>query len=439
MSIQEKKEGTPSYHGSIVEDSYSDSYNGDQFVDVDRTDAGSSFWAYFNVVCVIAGTGTLGLPFALKQGGWFGLFILFLSWFMSTYTAIILIKCLYATGNKRLHNYKDVATVAFGALGGWVSFFFNAWITLGAPVLYMVLSGQNLNQLCEGTVGAIGDTYWTIISCVIVAIPFVLVKNMKEVAFMSAFGAVATAIVVIIVLAVSCVDQQHFTADDIAKHTHSPVIWDQFPIALATISFSFGGNIVYPHVEASMKKPQDWPKVVAAGLGTCAGLYFLTAIPGYYIFGDDVKSPVYNSISNGVPKIIAIVLMTIHVITAAPILVTSFSLDCEEMANISVERFGKWGEFAIRACLRIAIMVFVGVIAVVVPNFSALMSLIGAFANCLLIFVFPVCFYFRLTGIRNKPFYELAWCALIVLLGLVGLIFGSWSAIDDLKAAYASP
>ncbi|CAO3589053.1 unnamed protein product [Absidia cylindrospora] len=405
-------------------------------MDVDRSQAGSSFWAYFNIVCVIAGTGTLGLPFALKQGGWFSLFILFLAWFMSTYTAIILIKCLYVKGNKRLHNYKDVATAAFGAIGGWVSFFFNAWITLGAPILYMVLSGQNLNQLCKGTVGEIGDKYWTIISCVIVAIPFVLVKNMKEVAFMSAFGAFATAIVVLIVLVVSCIDQTHFTAEQIATHTHEPVIWSQFPISLATISFSFGGNIVYPHVEASMKKPKDWPKVAAAGLGTCAALYFLTAIPGYYIFGDAVASPIYNSISDGVPKIISIILMTVHVIMAAPILVTSFSLDCEEMANISVERFGKWGEFAIRACLRVLIIVFVGVIACVFTNFAALMSLIGAFANCLLIFVFPVLFYFRLTGFRNKPIYELAWCGLIVLLGIVGLIFGSWSSIDELRIAF---
>lgn len=40
--------------------------------------------AYFNVVCVIAGTGTLGLPYALAQGGWIGILILCLAWWMST-------------------------------------------------------------------------------------------------------------------------------------------------------------------------------------------------------------------------------------------------------------------------------------------------------------------------------------------------------------------
>ncbi|KAI9308299.1 transmembrane amino acid transporter protein-domain-containing protein, partial [Cunninghamella echinulata] len=384
MAYTEKKE-VVTYEGSVG-DHYSESFENGEFVDVDRSQAGSSYLAYANIVCVIVGTGMLGLPYALKQGGWFGLFILFLAWFMSTYTAIILIKCLYVVGNKRLLNYKDVATAAFGIVGGWVSFFFNAWVTLGAPILYMVLSGDNFHQLCKDTPAELDVNRWRIISCAIIAIPFIIVKNMKEVAFMSVFGVVATVIVVIIVLAISCIDQAHFTQATIDAIEHDGVIWDQFPVALATISFSFGGNIVYPHVEASMKNRKDWTKVCAAGLGTCALLYFLIAIPGYYIFGNTVKSPIYDSISDGVPKIIAIILMTVNILVSSPILLTSFSLDCEEMANITVERFGKWGEFGIRAVFRIIIMVVVGVIACSVPLFSALMSLIGAFANCLLIF-----------------------------------------------------
>lgn len=77
-------------------------------------------------------------------------------------------------------------------------------------------------------------------------------------------------------------------------------------------------------------------------------------------------------------------------------------------------------------------------IACVVPHFGALMSLIGAFANCTLIFVFPVIFYLKLTGIKNKPIYELAWCFLVVLLGIVGLVFGTIEAIKELIDAYSS-
>lgn len=406
-------------------------YANEGIIDINREHAGSSKLAYFNIVCVVAGTGTLGLPVALKQGGWIGLLILFLSWSMSIYTGIILIRCLYANGKTRLTTYKEVATSAFGWIGGWVTFFFNAWILLGAPILYMVLSGTNLNQLCKGTVAEIGDTPWIIISCAIVAIPFILVKTMKEVAWMSAFGALATIIVVLIVVVVAAIDKPN----QINVH-HDAVVWDMFPIALSTISFSFGGNVVYPHVEASMKKPRDWPMVVAAGLSTCAAMYFVTAISGYLIYGSTVVSPIYNSIPEGTARIVAIIVITLHVLMAAPILTTSFSLDIEEMFNITVERYGKVKEFLIRASIRIATMAVIGVVACTVPHFGALMSLIGAFANCALIFIFPVVFYLKLTGVRNKPYYELAWCLLVVILGIVGLVFGTIEAIKELIDAY---
>jgi hypothetical protein len=40
---------------------------------IDReSEGGSGFLAYFNIVCVVAGTGALSLPYALRQGGWIG-------------------------------------------------------------------------------------------------------------------------------------------------------------------------------------------------------------------------------------------------------------------------------------------------------------------------------------------------------------------------------
>jgi hypothetical protein len=34
----------------------------------ERPDQGSNLAAFFNIVCVVAGTGTLGLPFSLAKG-----------------------------------------------------------------------------------------------------------------------------------------------------------------------------------------------------------------------------------------------------------------------------------------------------------------------------------------------------------------------------------
>ena len=59
------------------------------------------------------------------------------------------------------------------------------------------------------------------------------------------------------------------------------------------------------------------------------------------------------------------------------------------------------------------------------------MSLIGALANCGLVFLLPILCYLRLTGWRNKRYYELLFCALTIFLGIIGCVFGT---IDAIKA-----
>ncbi|KAI8975790.1 transmembrane amino acid transporter protein-domain-containing protein [Mycotypha africana] len=388
---------------------------------VDRdTEGGSSFLAYFNVVCVVAGTGALSLPYALKQGGWID-------------SGIVLIRSLYYNGRTRLSSYQEVAEAAFGKIGGWISFFFTAVTLIGVPVLYILLAGQNIHSLCMGTAGELTFALWVIICTVVVAIPFIFFKSMKEVGFLSAFGMLCTVIVVLIVLVMAVKDKPN----QINVH-HDNVIWDQFPIALSSIVFSFGGNPVYAHVEAGMRHPQNWNKVILAGLSTCSAIYFLTAIPGYYVYGNQAQSPIYNSIPEGGAKIASEIIITLHVLMAVPILLTSFALDLEKMFGISSFNHSRPVEFLLRFTLRMALMVIICVLAIFVPFFGDFMSLLGAFSNCALILIFPVLFYLKLTGIRNKHWAELFLCFFVVLLGIVGLIFGTKSAIEALISDFAN-
>ncbi|KAI9272657.1 transmembrane amino acid transporter protein-domain-containing protein [Phascolomyces articulosus] len=401
--------------------------------DVDRTNGSTSFYAYYNIVCLVAGTGMLGLSSALKQGGWAGLVMVLLAWWMSSYTAVIMQKCMYKGKNRRLASFKEIATESFGAIGGWVSFFFTTWIYLGTPVLYLVLAAQNMNQLCAGTAGEIGRLPWTIIWCVVVGIPYIFLKSMNNIAWTSAFGMIAIMGTILITIVLAGID----APNQVDTSNHDNVIWEGFPIALATISFSFGGNVVYPNVEASMKNPKKWPITVVGGLSTCAMMYIAIAVCGYYVYGSDVVNPIYNSTPDGPARTVAIVLITVNVVVSAPIMLVSFALDVEDMLNVTVEKWGKTKEFILRFLLRTGIMVFVAVVGILIPFFDLLMSLIGAFANCAVILIFPVLFYLRLTGFRNKNILQHFWHFLIVLVGLVGLIFGTWTAIEDLIDAFA--
>jgi amino acid permease len=246
----------------------------------------------------------------------------------------------------------------------------------------------------------------------------VTLKTMKEITIVSAFGALCTAMAVFVVAIQAPMDAK--ANPNPLKYTHDSVIWTGFPSALSTIAFSYGGINTYPHVEHAMAKPWQWNYAVAAGLSTCSVLYFLTAVPGYWSYGASTQSPIYASLPEGTGKLVAMIVMTMHVVVAVPIYTTTFSLETQAWLRTE-ERFGPFGAWAARAAIRTAIMVIVVILAVYIPYFGDFMSLIGALTNCGLVFLLPVLCYLRLTGWRNKPYYELAWCALILLLGVVSI------------------
>lgn len=106
-----------------------------------------------------------------------------------------------------------------------------------------MLAGQNLHTVTANTSAELTFPIWTIISAVVVGIPFIFFKSLKEVGFTSAFGVLTTVIVVFIVLGAAVQDDR---VPQSQVH-HDPVIWDQFPIALSSIAFSFGMWILSTH------------------------------------------------------------------------------------------------------------------------------------------------------------------------------------------------
>ncbi|KAI9253573.1 transmembrane amino acid transporter protein-domain-containing protein [Sporodiniella umbellata] len=343
-----------------------------QYIEEDNTSHTTDFGhgngnfstAYFNIVCVVAGTGTLGLPKAFAMGGWLGLLILFLAYIMSIYSGIVLIRCLYYKPGHRLHDFKEIGTAAFGKVGYWVASILHIVNIFGCPALYLVLASANMSFLLQGTRAELTYKTWVIIWSSFLLIPGLVMKTLKEVTAFSAVGAISTMIAVFVVVIQG---PMHFHAHPEIVVNRSSVIWDGFPLALSTIAFSFGGNNTYPHVEHALKKPHQWKWALFAGLSTCVCLYVLTAVTGYWSFGDAVQSPVYRSLPEGTAKLLSTIVMTIHVVLAIPIFSTSFSLELEKSIGSTEERFGKLGAWAIRATIRSIVMVILAVLACFVP------------------------------------------------------------------------
>jgi amino acid permease len=387
---------------------------------------GSTFGAYFNIVCVVAGTGILGLSFALKQSGWVGLILFFLVAIMAAYTGRLLIECLYVRPNERLEEFYSIGEEAFGNFGKYFVKTFHYIITLSSGCIYILLAGKNLDVLTKGYGLPLTERHWIIIAGAVSFPPVALLKTMKEVAWASALGTICTVVMVLVIIVGSFID-----LSSVKDVQHQIFNGPELPLALTTIAFSYGGNVVYPHVEASMARPKQWNKALFSAMLTITTMYLLVAIIGYYVYGTNVESPILYGITQGANTIVGLVAVTIHVIMATPVYVCSFCLEVENNLKIDTRHMSRIREFVIRFAFRGGIIVLLTVVAMFVPYFSILMSLIGAIGNCMVIFIIPLTCHYKLFGWRHRPWYELVLGVLIIIVAIFGLVMGS---IDSVRA-----
>ncbi|KAK9718028.1 hypothetical protein K7432_005782 [Basidiobolus ranarum] len=397
---------------------------------------GSNFGAYFNIIGKFQESLTdihLQLPYSLKQGGWIGVGIMVLSAIIAIYSGHLLIRCLYYNGVNRLESYPAIGQAAFGRFGKITVQLFHYSILIGTSCIYIMLTGLNAQSMTQQLGVDLSLKLWITIAAIIAWVPFIALKTLREVAFLSIFGVLATVVVIVVTVVLGLLDLPRNM-----DKTHDAVVLSGLPVALASISFSFGGNVIYAHVEKSMKNPEQWTKILSLSVGTILVMYLVLGIPGYYVYGNATTSPILDNLPTGAALNVAKIMITIHVIIAAPLMMTTFANEVESMLNFDQRYPSKIREFTARLGLRTLIVICVALIAMNIPYFADFMSLIGALSNCMIVFVLPVVFYLKLYGWRSVRIWELIWCLFIIIIGFIGCVLGAKDAIEALKANFAS-
>ncbi|KAJ2785848.1 hypothetical protein H4R18_000237 [Coemansia javaensis] len=390
--------------------------------------------SFSNIVCIIIGTGCLQIPYAFAKTGWIGILIVIMSAFIGGYTGVLTIRCLYYQGanGPRLHSFPQIGRAAFGRWGQYATQFFNYLYTLGTTCLYIILSGQFIYQLVSTLGVTVTQKVWMIVVAIIMWIPVALLKEMSEAAVMAIFGLLASIVVIIVATVMSLVKPYTVMHPDQPAPGHDVAIGIGIPVALSSIVFSYSGSVVYPHVEAAMRKPKQWPSVVFSAMTFCAACYLLIGITGYWAYGDQVVSPVLDSIPAGAPATVAKIMITAHVIIAAPIMFLSFFLEVEKQWNITAQRLGKKREFTVRLVYRSVVVAIVCAISLAIPYFADFLSLISSIACVTMYAIIPVVCYLKLYGHRVAPWYEKIWMCFVLAVGAVASIWGSIDAIKNL-------
>ncbi|KAI0242313.1 hypothetical protein L0F63_002532 [Massospora cicadina] len=337
----------------------------------------SSFAAYFNVVCIIAGSGTLGLPYAVALGGWTSMLFFVFTSFATVYTSKLLIECLYYREGHRLEQFADIGEASFGKVGRYLAKTFHYSVSLSSPCVYIFLTGDNTFHALDILLGKkiLSPEAWKIIGGCIVLVPFALAKTLREVAVLGIFGTFSTAVVVAVVAIYGGIT--YANADPSVAILRETISFKTLGSSLAIIAFAYGGSVVYPHVEASMRNPKAWNSVVAYGVATSSVMYMLIGSLGYLYYGAGVKDNILNSLPPDWITVVVYFLITFHVLVAAPIFLASFALEQENILHITTHHMSPSREFLLRVIFRTSIVVVLTMVAVLVKNFNFLAALAG--------------------------------------------------------------
>lgn len=397
----------------------------------------SSFNAFLHIVCVMAGTGILQLPFALKTGGWLAVVWIFISGFLVYHSGRFLNQCLYYDGLNRLSGLIDIGGAALGNPGRRLVEFTFGTLIIGASGLYLILAASNLKHLTLW----LGWSHkeWVLVCALIGCIPFITFKTLKEASLLSLFGVITTVIMIIVIVSVAFNDFEHLesSGDSIAQPLGLPnytwLSWSSLPLSLASISFSFGGNTVFPHVEKSMQNPKAFTKILRWAILFVTTLYVIMATVGYLAYGDKTVSPIFKNLQPSNAVTLALIMLTIHVLLTIPINLTSFALDAENSLGLTSSQLSYGQQAIYRIVFRICVSLATYTLAIFLPYFEHFLELLGALSTGTLVFILPPIFYVRLFGWRSCTLKDKCLVIFMSCTGISVLLIGTFQALIALS------
>ncbi|KAL5740573.1 hypothetical protein ACOSQ2_029753 [Xanthoceras sorbifolium] len=375
-----------------------------------------------NGINVLCGVGVLAIPYAVREGGWLSLILLFFFGCISGYTGILLKQCLESSPG--LKTYPDIGQAAFGKGGRLVIAIILYTELYAACVEYLIMMTDNLSSLFPDATINFAGLYLNshqlfAITSTLVILPTVWLRNLSLLSYISVGGVVTTVLIALCLLWVGVVDQVGFhqsgTALDIAN----------LSVTIGIYGFSYAGHSVLPNIYSSMKEPSRFLWVILISFGFGWLLNMGVAICGFLMFGDSVESqftlnmPKEYTASKVAIWLTAVIPMTKFALTISPI-----SLSLEELAPPSQHQ-SHLVSIVIRTTLTISTLV----VALSLPFFGIVMSLCGSLLAMLVSLIFPCICYLRILHGRI-PKLKIAVCLFIAMVGIVCACVGTYSAVS---------
>ncbi|XP_010452048.1 PREDICTED: vacuolar amino acid transporter 1-like [Camelina sativa] len=379
-----------------------------------------------NGINVLCGVALLTMPYAVKEGGWLGLFILFSFGVITFYTGILLKRCL--ENSPGIHTYPDIGQAAFGITGRIIVSILLYVELYASCVEYIIMMSDNLSGMFPNTslyiTGLSLDSHQIFaITTTLVVLPTVWLKDLSLLSYLSAGGVVSSILLALCLFWAGSVDGVGFHLSGKALDLTN------IPVAIGIYGFGFGSHSVFPNIYSSMKEPSKFPMVLLISFGFCTLFYIAVAVCGYTMFGDAIQSQfTLNMPQQFTSSKIAVWTAVVTPMTKYALTITPVMLGLEELIPSSSRKLRSKG-FSI--LFRTIVVLSTLVVALTVPFFATVAALIGSFIAMLIALIFPCLCYISVMKGRLTNF-QMGVCILIIIIGVVSGCCGTYSAIARL-------
>ncbi|CAN6235249.1 unnamed protein product [Urochloa humidicola] len=380
----------------------------------------------FNGLNALSGVGLLSIPYALSEGGWLSLALLLIVAAVCCYTGLLLQRCM-AASQSAARGYPEIGELAFGRAGRLAATAFLYAELYLVAIGFLILEGDNLDKLFPGTSLSLGGVVVSgkqlfVVLVALVILPTTWLRSLGVLAYVSASGVLASAVVVVCVLWAAVADGVGFTARGRMINVSG------LPTALGLYTFCYCGHAIFPTLCNSMKEKKKFSRVLVICFAACTLNYASMAILGYLMYGDDVKSQVTLNLPEGkISSKLAIYTTLINPFSKYALMVTPLAAAVEERLLAAGNK-----RRSISILIRTLLVVSTVVVALAVPFFGHLMALVGSLLSVMASMLLPCVFYLKIFGVARCGRAEVALIASIIALGSLVAATGTYSSLKKI-------
>ncbi|XP_058740836.1 amino acid transporter AVT1I-like [Vicia villosa] len=379
----------------------------------------------FNCLNALTGIGILSVPYALASGGWLSLALLFSIAAIAFYTGLLMKSCMEKHSN--IKTYSDIGEFAFGKTGRLlvsISMYTELYLVSTG---FLILEGDNLSKLFpieEFQVAgiSIGAKKFFVIFVALIILPTVWLDNLSLLSYVSASGVFAT---VIIILSITWTA----TFDGVGFHKKGDIVnWNGIPTAVSLYAFCYCAHPVFPTLYYSMSKKHHFSNVLIVCFVLTTIGYASMAIIGYLMFGSKVESQVtINLPLNKISSRIAIYTTLVNPISKFALMATPITNALKDLLPRTYKN-NKVTNIFVSTFLVISNII----LALSIPFFGSLMSLVGALLSVTASVLLPCLCYLKISGTYRKFGFETVTIVVVILIAIAMGIFGTCMSVIEI-------